>query len=196
MVLSHAHIRVPVCVLPLCILTDYPPSSSNRQHRRDKSFQTPLKQLIRNPNPTRMLHRRQRILHHILDVQIGPNLMQVLAQVNHLCIGEHDKLHARGRLVVVQLVLAGAVAEEGVVGAAQLGNEVAQRKDEAKDELLIVRVRHAFAHGGHDIPVGRNRGAGLRARRGFGRRRRGARGRPAPRVDALSWRDAVSACTA
>lgn len=87
-----------------------------------------------------MLHRRKRVLDHILDIQIRPDLVQMRPQVDDLRIGQHDKLHARGRLVVVQLVLAGAVGEESVIVAAELGDEVAQGEDEAEDKLLVVGV--------------------------------------------------------
>ena len=138
---SHS-MRPTACVLtrPVREAVTCPCYTSHREDSRDKSIQPPLEQFVGHANATRMLYRRQRILHHILDVQIGPDLMQVLAEIDHLCVGEHDKLHARGRLVVVQLVLAGAVGEEGVVGAAELGDEVAQGEDETEDELLVVAV--------------------------------------------------------
>ena len=134
-----------------------------------------------------MLDGRQRVLNHVLDVQIRPYLMQVRAQIIQLRVGEHDELHARRGLVVVQLVLAGAVAEEGVVGAAELLHHVAQREDQAEDELLVVLVLGALGLG-QGVAIGGYATGGLGARRlGRGRRRR-CGGGPAAGVDALGWR--------
>lgn len=55
------------------------PRQSNRKHSRDESFQAPLKQLVRNANTGGMLRRRERVLDDIFDIQVGPDLMQVLA---------------------------------------------------------------------------------------------------------------------
>jgi len=85
----------------------------------------------------------------------------------------------------MQLVLAGAIGEERVVGATQLGNEVTEGEDEAKDELLVVGMRHAFADGSHHVAIACDGGARRRASGGFGRGRGWAGGRPAARVDAL-----------
>jgi hypothetical protein len=87
-----------------------------------------------------MLCRRKWVLDYIFDVEVCPDLMEVRPQVVHLCVGEHDKLHACGCLVVMELVFASAVGEKGVVVAAELGDQVAQGEDETKDELLVVRV--------------------------------------------------------
>lgn len=137
-------------------MIDFPPSPcpcSHWQHGCDESFQTPLEQLIGDSNAPRMFRRGQWVLHNILDIEICPDLMEVLAQIDDLCIREHDKLHARGGLVVMQFVFAGAVGEKGVVCAAELGDEVAQREDEAKDELLVVAVGEWFAGGCRRVAV-------------------------------------------
>lgn len=146
---------------------------SYRQHSSYKGLQAALKQLVGDSNAAGVLDGGQRVLDDIFNVEVGPDLMQVLAQVDHLGVGEHDEFHTRRRLVVVELVFAGAVREEGIVGAAELGDKVAEREDEAKDELLVVRVRHALAHGGDDIAVACNRVARLREGGSLGRRRRG-----------------------
>lgn len=59
-----------------------------------------------------MLYRRQRIADDELDVEVDPDLVQHDAQVARLRVREHDELEARRRLVVVQLVVAGAVRDE------------------------------------------------------------------------------------
>lgn len=137
-----------------------------------------------------MFDRGQRILDYIFDIQIRPYLVQVLAQVDNLGVGEHDKLHARGRLVVVQLVFAGAVGEKGVVSAAQFGDEVAQGEDEAKDELLVVAVGQALADRDRRIASACDAGSGRRAG-GLGARGGGS-WCPAAGVDALRWEGAIS----
>jgi hypothetical protein len=97
----------------------------------------------------------KRVLDDVLDVQVCPDLVEVLPQVDDLCVCEHDKLHACRRLVVVQFVFAGTIREEGVVVAAELGDHVAQGEDEAKHELLIVGLGEGFARG-RGIAVARN----------------------------------------
>lgn len=167
---------------------------SNRKHSGDERFKAPLEQLVRNANPSRMLRGRERVLDHILDIQVGPDLVQVLAQVDNADVGEHDKLHARGGFVVMELVFAGAVGEKGVVGAAELGDEITQREDEAEDKLLVIVVGKRLAGGGAGgAVVGAGGGAG--ARQGWGGRGAsggfgagGGRGRgPTARVDAFGW---------
>jgi len=53
-------------------------------------------------------------------------------------VGEHHEPQAACRLVVVELVLPRAVADEGVVVAAQLAHHAAEREDGAEDELRVV----------------------------------------------------------
>lgn len=53
----------------------------------------------------------------VFDVEVDVDLVQHDAQWVHLYIGEHDELEVGGRLVVVQLVGAGAVRDKGVVAA-------------------------------------------------------------------------------
>lgn len=139
-----------------------------------------------------MLHGRQGILDDILNIQIRPYLMQVGPQIIQLRVCEHDELHAGGSLVVVQLVVAGAVREEGVVLAAELGDHVAQGEDEAEDELLVVGGAGAGGGCGGGGWVGR-RGEGGRGGAGAWGLGGGCSGRPAARVDALGWGGVVSA---
>ena len=64
--------------------------------------------------------------------------MQHVAHAQDGGVGEHDEPRIAGRLVIVQFVLAGAEADEGVVVAAKLAHHVAQREDGSEDELGIV----------------------------------------------------------
>lgn len=101
--------------------------------------------------------------------------MQHIAHAHRAGISQHDKAQVRGRLVVVHAVLAGAVADEGVVLAAQLAHDVAQREDGAEDELGVVGGARELLGG---------RAGGRRA--GDGGRRRGEGGRePVFGVDAF-----------
>jgi hypothetical protein len=134
------------------------------QHGCDKSLQPSLKQLIRNANAHRVLCGGQRVLDDILDIQVCPDLVEILPQIDDLCVCEHDKLHARRCLVVVQLVFASAVGEEGVVVAAELGDHVAQGEDEAKHELLVVGLREGLARG-RSVAIARDARGRLGARR-------------------------------
>jgi hypothetical protein len=95
-----------------------------------------------------VLSRREWILNHVFDIQVRPDLVEVLSQVDDFCVGEHDELHAGGCFVVMKLVLAGAIGEEGVVIAAELGDHIAQGEDEPEDELLVVRLREGLADRG------------------------------------------------
>lgn len=199
-----ASMRTPPKAVPVSFFRDIswhhtcPPSaSSSRQHGAQEGLQTPLKQLVTNAHSARVLRRRQGVLDDILDIQVRPDLVQVLAQIGHLGVGQHDELHARRRLVVVQLVFSRAVGQEGVVGAAQLGHHVAQREDQTEDQFLVVCVREApVPRWGRDGAV--IGATGGRSQRGAGCwpcglarcRRRCARGgdgawSPAPAVYAL-----------
>lgn len=64
--------------------------------------------------------------------------MQDIAHAHGGGIRQHDKSQIGRCLVVVHAVLAGAVADEGIVFAAQLADNVAQTKDGTKDELGVV----------------------------------------------------------
>lgn len=64
--------------------------------------------------------------------------MQHIAHAHGAGIREEDEAQVRGGLVEVQLVLGGAVADEGVVVAAELADHVAQGEYGAEDELSIV----------------------------------------------------------
>ena len=85
-----------------------------------------------------MLHRRQRILHHKLDIQRRPDLMQHRPHGSRPGVREKHEFQLRGRLEVVQFVLGRAVGEEGVVLAAELSDETAEREDGAEDEFGVV----------------------------------------------------------
>lgn len=78
----------------------------------DEAIQAHLKELVSYAHPSRMLHRRQRILDHKLDVEIRPDLLQNNAQIVRFGIGEHDEFQPCRRLVVVKLVVASAVRYE------------------------------------------------------------------------------------
>lgn len=93
-------------------------------------------------------------------------------------IRQHDKPQVGGCLVVVHAVLAGAVADEGIILAAELAHDVAQTEDGAKDELGIV--------GGAGDLFGGGAVGGRRWFAGHGGRRGGLRGwEPVLGVDAL-----------
>lgn len=64
--------------------------------------------------------------------------MQHIPHTRRRRIRQHHKAQVSRRLVKVQLVLSRAVADKGVVVAAELARHVAQRKDGAKDELCVV----------------------------------------------------------
>ncbi len=64
--------------------------------------------------------------------------MQHIPHTRRRRIRQHHKTQVGRRLVKVQLVLPRAVADEGVVVAAELARHVAQRKHGAKDELCVV----------------------------------------------------------
>ena len=106
---------------------------SRGQDSRDEGLQAALKHLICDANASRVLSGSERVLDDIFDIQVCPDLVQVGTHIVLLSVGEHDELHARGRLVVVQFVFAGAVGEEGVVLASQLLDHVAQREDQPED---------------------------------------------------------------
>ena len=126
----------------------------------DKTIQTHLKQLIVDANTARMLHGSKRVPHDILNVQIDPYLVQDDAQVGRADVGQHDELHACGRLVVMQLVFAGAIGYESekggipvsarrlefvyhassslIIFASKPPHHVPQREDDTEEELGIV----------------------------------------------------------
>lgn len=64
--------------------------------------------------------------------------MQDVAHAGGAGLGQEGEAQVGRGLVVVQLVLGGAVADEGVVVAAELARHVAQGEDGAKDELGVV----------------------------------------------------------
>lgn len=64
--------------------------------------------------------------------------MQHVPHAHARRVRHHDEAQVRGRLVVVQLVLAGAVRDEGVVVAAELADHVAEGEDGTEDQLRIV----------------------------------------------------------
>lgn len=67
--------------------------------------------------------------------------MQHIAHARGPGIRNHDEAQVRGRLVKVQLVLPRAVADKGVVVAAELADHVAEGEDGAEDELCVVGAR-------------------------------------------------------
>ncbi len=98
--------------------------------------------------------------------------MQDIPHAQRGRVGQHDQAQAARGLVEVQLVLGGAVRDEGVVVAAQLAHHVAQGEDGSEDELGIVGGGGA---GGCCCCRGVGRGGGARGQPGFG-------------VDAFRWR--------
>ena len=64
--------------------------------------------------------------------------MQHVPHAQGARVGQQHEAEVAGRLVEVQLVLRGAVADEGVVVAAELARHVAQREDGAEDQLGVV----------------------------------------------------------
>ena len=81
--------------------------------------------------------------------------MQHVAHAQRGRVGEDDEAQVGGGLVKVQLVLRGAVADEGVVVAAELADHVAQGKDGAEEELGVVgRRRRGCGVGCGGIGVG------------------------------------------
>lgn len=74
----------------------------------------------------------------ILDPEIDVDLVEDVAHAEGAGLGQQGEAQARGRLVVVQLVLGGAVGDEGVVVAAELAHHVAQAEDGAEDQLGVV----------------------------------------------------------
>ena len=67
-----------------------------------------------------MFHWGQWVLNYILDVQVYPYLVKGYSKIVLLRICEHDKLHSRRSLVVVELVFASPVGEEAVKGQSWL----------------------------------------------------------------------------
>ena len=80
----------------------------------DEGIKPSFKQLVRNTDSSRMFHWGQWVLNHILDVQVYPYLVKGYSKIVLLRICEHDKLHSRRSLVVVELVFASPVGEEAV----------------------------------------------------------------------------------
>lgn len=64
--------------------------SSGRPH--NEALQATIKQLVCHSYATRMFDWRNRILDHVLDVQVGPDLIKDGAHVTNMRVGEHDKL--------------------------------------------------------------------------------------------------------
>lgn len=76
--------------------------------------------------------------HTIFNPEVDVYLMQDIPHARRRSVGQHDQAQVARRLVEVQLVLAGSVADEGVVFATELADHVAQRKYRAEDELGVV----------------------------------------------------------
>lgn len=90
--------------------------------------------------------------------------MQDIPHTRRLRVGEEGKAQVGGGLVVMQLVLPGSVADEGVVLAAELARHVAQGEDGSEDEFGVV--------GAGDVGAGRGWAS---------------RGEPGLGVDAFGW---------
>lgn len=59
----------------------------------------------------------------------------------------------------MEFVFAGAVGEKGIVGATELGDKIAQREDEAEDELLVIVVGEGLTGDGGGRGVAGARGS-------------------------------------
>lgn len=93
-----------------------------------------------------MLDWRERILDHVFEKQIGPYLMQNDAKVGCVEVGEHDKLHAGGCLVIMELVFAGTIRYEpgGVIVSAlvrEVGGTLTRRPHRLVDGPCFARKR-------------------------------------------------------
>lgn len=64
--------------------------------------------------------------------------MQHVAHARRVRLRQEGKPQIARRLVVVQLVLAGAEADEGVVVAAELAGHVAQGEDGTEDQFGVI----------------------------------------------------------
>ena len=80
--------------------------------------------------------------------------MQHVAHAHCARVGEQDEAQVGGRLVEVQLVAGGAVADEGVVVTAELADHVSQGEDGAEDELGVIRGGGGEAGGARGHAVG------------------------------------------
>jgi hypothetical protein len=173
-------------VLKITCVSDLLDLSSSRQYGHKEGVKSLFEHGVRDADSPGVLYGRQRILDNKLDIEVRPYLMEVRSKVVLLGVGEHDKLHARGRLVVVQLVFAGAVGQKGVVFAPELLHHGAQREDQAVDQLLVVEFGHGPRAGRgrrRRLAIAGDAGARLWART-LSARRPGPR-RPASAVDAL-----------
>lgn len=74
--------------------------------------------------------------------------MKHVAHTRRRGVREHGKAQVCGRLVVMQLVLAGAITDKGVIVTTKLADHVAQREDGSEDELSVVGGAVAAARGG------------------------------------------------
>lgn len=167
---------------------------SQSHQSTDKLIQAKLKQLIPYTVAALVLYRRQGVLGHcvttlisalfpqfpssrekgiereltVFDPEVYVYLVQHVAHARRGRVGQEDESQVGRRLVVVQLVLARAEADKGVVVAAELACHVAEREDGAEDELGVV------------VRGGVSRGRRRRRRSGSGARGRAADGRREP----------------
>lgn len=74
--------------------------------------------------------------------------MQHIPHARRRGIRYHDKAKVGGRLVEMQLVLARAVADKGIVVAAELAGHVAEGEDGSEDELGVIRAGGYGGRGG------------------------------------------------
>ena len=75
-------------------------------------LQTGFEELIVDSNTARMLHGRQRVFDHILDVAVDKDLLQSYSHRPRLGVREHDKLGIGGCFVVVEFILRCPIREE------------------------------------------------------------------------------------
>jgi hypothetical protein len=77
-----------------------------------KLNQARFEKFVVDTYPAGVLHWRQRVLDHKLDVDVDVYLLQRQPHGSRLGVCEHDELDVGRGLVVVQLVLRGAVGQE------------------------------------------------------------------------------------
>lgn len=74
----------------------------------------------------------------VFNPEVNVNLVQHIPHTHRPRIRNHDKPQIRWCLVVVELVLARPVGDEGVVVAAELTDHVAKGEDGSEDEFGVI----------------------------------------------------------
>lgn len=92
---------------------------------RDRGFLVTIQAPVSFSHP----HSAPRAAPTKLDIEVDINLMQDDPEIIRLDIRQHDKLEVCRRFVVVQLVCAGAVRQEGVLAGRQISDPEIRRGD-------------------------------------------------------------------